>query len=114
MINILKFLFLHFLAVQGESGYIIFIFFYGILTGGFHYVFKMYIFDISQSRNFIRTWPIIQAMQGFGVIIGLPMRNDIFNGTCLILAALVLVLGDRYSFKILMSKITFMKMFNSF
>ena len=99
MINILKFLFLHFLAVQGESGYIIFIFFYGILTGGFHYVFKMYIFDISQSRNFIRTWPIIQAMQGFGVIIGLPMRNDIFNGTCLILAALVLVLGDRYFFK---------------
>ena len=48
----------------------IFVFIYGILNGGFHYVFKMYIFDISQSRNFNRTWPVVQAVQGFGALIG--------------------------------------------
>ena len=56
--------------VQGESGYMIFVFIYGILNGGFHYVFKMYIFDISQSRNFNRTWPVVQAAQGLGALIG--------------------------------------------
>jgi len=82
--------------VQGESGYMIFVFIYGILNGGFHYVFKMYIFDISQSRNFNRTWPVVQAAQGLGALIGVPMCSDILNGSALILAAFVLLLGDRY------------------
>ena len=56
----------------------------------------MYIYDISRSRNFIRTWPLIQSMQGLGALIGIPMRNDILNGSCLLLAALSLILGDRF------------------
>ena len=56
----------------------------------------MYIYDISRSRNFIRTWPLIQSMQGLGALIGIPMSNDILNGSCLLLAALSLILGDRF------------------
>ena len=88
-------IFLH-LLVLGESGYLIYFFIYGVLNGGFHYVFKMYIYDISRSRNFIRTWPLIQSMQGLGALIGIPMSNDILNGSCLLLAALSLILGDRF------------------
>ena len=86
--------------VQGESGYILFVSIYGLLNGGFHYVFKMYIFDISRSRNFVRTWPFVQAMQGFGVLIGIPLMNDVLNGSCLILAALTLILGKSFIYNI--------------
>ena len=35
-------------------------------------------------------------MQGLGALIGIPMSNDILNGSCLLLAALSLILGDRF------------------
>jgi hypothetical protein len=82
--------------VTGEAGHIVFVLVYGVFSSGFQYVFKMLIFDLSRSRNFPRTWPIFQFVQGLGVIISVPMMNNNFNGVFLVLAALVLVLGDRY------------------
>lgn len=81
--------------VHGESGSIVFVLVYGTFTGGFLYTFKMYAFDLSYSRNFNKIWPMFQALQGLAVMIGLPTLSNNFSGICLVLASIMLILGDR-------------------
>ncbi len=86
-------------SVIGEAGQILFTFVYGVFAGGFHYAFKMQIFDLARSRNFARIWSYVQGVMGFSVMLGLPLSSYLghgFSGLALMLAALTLVLGDRY------------------
>ena len=78
-----------------ESGHIVFVFIYGTLCGGHQYSFRMYAFDLTRSRNFAKIWPIFQAVQGVGVVIGMPAMSNNLSGTCLIMASFTLILGER-------------------
>jgi len=84
--------------VQGESGHIVFVFIYGTLCGGHVYSFKMYAFDLARSRNFAKMWPLFQVLQGVGVAVGMPSMSNNFSGTCLIMASITLILGERIKY----------------
>ena len=90
---------LAFNAVDGYKGYVIFVWCFGFLCGGYFYSLKMYIYEKVRSRNFGRTWGFAQLAMGFPTLIGVPITGYINNGQPMarggyLFSALMMVLGS--------------------
>ena len=68
------------LKVRGHSGYLIFVFVYGIFLGGHQYSLKMYLFEKVRARNFANAWGFVQFSQGVSILLGVPITGYINLG----------------------------------
>jgi predicted MFS family arabinose efflux permease len=66
---------LAFTAVEGYSGYVIFIWVYGLFYGGFNYCLKMYVYEKVRARNFARAWGFVQFSMAIPNFIGIPLSG---------------------------------------
>ena len=93
------------LKVRGHSGYLIFVFVYGIFLGGHQYSLKMYLFEKVRARNFANAWGFVQFSQGVSILLGVPITgyiNDgcgckagyIFSAACVLAGGLMITLID--------------------
>ncbi|XP_013774627.1 monocarboxylate transporter 10-like [Limulus polyphemus] len=64
---------LSFCAVNEYNGYVLFVFVYGIFSGGYHYSLKMYLYEKVRPRNFDRSWSYLQCSQSIPVLLGIPV-----------------------------------------
>ena len=69
-----------FSAVHGYSGYVIFVWIYGIFYGGYSYCLKMYIYEKVRARNFARAWGFAQFSMGISNFFGVPIAGETHNG----------------------------------
>ncbi len=60
-------------VVDGYSGYVIFVWFYGICYGGYSYCLKMYIYEKVRARNFARAWGFAQFSMAVPNFFGMPL-----------------------------------------
>ena len=67
---------LAFTAVQGYNGYVVFVWIFGIFSGGYHYSLKMYIYEKVRARNFARAWGFAQFSMSVPNIIGVPISGQ--------------------------------------
>lgn len=95
---------LFFPSVNGSFGYNLFAAVYGFAAGGFHYSFKMHLFEMSKSRHFALVWSCLRGAQGVGVAVGVAtfglLVDDvqvqrIFGAIFFFAAAGILLCGDR-------------------
>ena len=49
-----------FTAVEGYNGFVVFVWIFGVFSGGYHYALKMYIYEKVRARNFARAWSFAQ------------------------------------------------------
>ena len=56
-----------------RSGYVIFVWIYGIFYGGYSYCLKMYIYEKVRARNFARAWGFAQFSMAIPNAIGVPV-----------------------------------------
>ena len=93
--------------VQGYSGYVIFVWVYGIFLGGFNYSLKMYLFEKVRARNFAQAWGFVQCSQALPLWLGVPITGYInigcdnkagyyFSGVCILAGAASLSLVDLH------------------
>ena len=96
--------------IQGQrnlSGYILFVWIYGIFCGGYHYSLKVYTFEQVRARNFARTWGFVQCSQSFPIAIGIPIAGYMnlsgtgkegyyFSSACSIVGCLLLFFVDLH------------------
>ena len=61
--------------VEGYSGYVIFVWAYGIFIGGYHYSLKMYIYEKVRARNFARAWGFAQFAMALPNFFGIPISG---------------------------------------
>ena len=96
---------LAFTSVQGYQGYVVFVWVYGIFTGGYNYSLKMYIYEKVRARNFARAWGFVQCSQAIPNGLGIPIAGYInvgfgnkagyyFSATCVLLGSVTLFLID--------------------
>ena len=62
-------------AVHGYSGYVIFVWIYGIFYGGYSYCLKMYIYEKVRARNFARAWGFAQFSMAISNFFGVPLAG---------------------------------------
>ena len=67
---------LAFTSVQGYNGYVVFVWIFGIFSGGYHYSLKMYIYEKVRARNFARAWGFAQFSMSVPNIIGVPISGQ--------------------------------------
>ena len=67
--------------MRGHSGYVIFVWVYGIFLGGHQYALKMYLLEKVRARNFANAWGFVQFSQGVSILLGVPITGYI-NGVC--------------------------------
>ena len=58
------------------SGYVIFVWIYGIFYGGYSYCLKMYIYEKVRARNFARAWGFAQFSMGICNFFGVPLAGE--------------------------------------
>ncbi|XP_013778241.2 monocarboxylate transporter 12-like [Limulus polyphemus] len=68
---------LSFCAVNGYHGYVLFVWIYGIFSGGYQYSLKMYLYEKVRPRNFDRAWSYLQWSQSIPILIGIPVTGYI-------------------------------------
>ena len=66
---------LAFTAVQGYNGYVVFVWIFGICSGGYHYSLKMYIYEKVRARNFARAWGFAQFSMSLPNMFGVPISG---------------------------------------
>ena len=66
---------LAFTAVQGYNGYVVFVWIFGIFSGGYHYSLKMYIYEKVRARNFARAWGFAQFSMSLPNMFGVPISG---------------------------------------
>jgi hypothetical protein len=66
---------LTFTAIEGNNGYIMFAWIYGIFYGGYSYALKMYINEKVRARNFARAWGFAQFSMAAPSLIGIPFSG---------------------------------------
>ena len=71
---------LAFTSVQDSNGYLIFVWVFGIFSGGYQYSLKMFVFEKVRARNFARAWGILQMSQSIPVLLGVPIAGYINSG----------------------------------
>ena len=93
------------IKVRGHSGYLIFVWVYGIFLGGHQYALKMYLFEKVRARNFANAWGFVQFSQGLSILIGVPITgyiNDLcgckmgyfFSAVCVLSGGLMMTFID--------------------
>ena len=91
--------------VRGLSGYVIFIWVYGIFLGGYNYSLKMYLFEKVRARNFPQAWGFVQCSQALSIGLGVPITGYInigcdskagyyFSAVCVLGGTAILTLID--------------------
>ena len=70
---------LAFTAIEGNNGYILFAWIYGIFNGGYNYALKMYINEKVRARNFARAWGFAQLSVALPSLIGIPISGTLDN-----------------------------------
>ncbi|XP_076357701.1 monocarboxylate transporter 10-like [Tachypleus tridentatus] len=94
---------LSFFTVNEYNGYVLFVFIYGIFSGGYHYSLKMYLYEKVRPRNFDRSWSYLQCSQSIPVLLGIPVTayinrtrgpkmGFVFSCGCILAGALALFL----------------------
>ena len=66
---------LAFTAVKGYNGYVVFVWIFGICSGGYHYALKMYIYEKVRARNFARAWGFAQFSMSLPNMFGVPISG---------------------------------------
>jgi len=93
---------LAFTSVQGASGYLIFVWIFGIFAGGYQYSLKMFVFEKVRARNFARAWGFLQMSQSIPVFLGVPISGYINNGcgykTGYYFSAIAIIIGSFLMF----------------
>ena len=64
----------------GHSGYLVFVWVYGLFLAGYQYSLKMFVFQKVRARNFPSAWGFVQASQGLSVLVGVPVTGYINSG----------------------------------
>ena len=93
------------IKVRGHSGYLIFVWVYGIFLGGHQYALKMYLFEKVRARNFANAWGFVQFSQGLSILLGVPITgyiNDLcgckmgyfFSAVCVLSGGLMMTFID--------------------
>ena len=59
-----------------RSGYVIFVWIYGIFYGGYSYCLKMYIYEKVRARNFARAWGFAQFSMAISNFFGVPIAGE--------------------------------------
>ena len=67
---------LAFTAVEGYNGYVLFVWIYGVFSGGYSYTLKMYIYEKVRARNFARAWGFAQFSMALPNLIGIPVTGE--------------------------------------
>ena len=92
--------------VRGETGYLIFVWVYGVLLGGHHYVLKVYLFEKVRARHFASAWSFVQFSQGLSIFLGVPITGYIniisnnskagyyFSGVCVLIGGCLMTFID--------------------
>ena len=91
--------------VHGHSGYVIFVWVYGVFLGGFNYSLKMYLFEKVRARHFPQAWGFVQCSQAVSIGLGVPITGYInigcdskagyyFSAACVLSGAAILSLVD--------------------
>ncbi len=68
---------LAFTSVEGYNGYVMFVWIYGIFTGGFMYTLKMYIYEKVRARNFAKAWGFAQFAMALPNFLGIPISGEL-------------------------------------
>jgi MFS family permease len=68
---------LAFTAIEGNNGYVIFAWIYGIFCGGYNYALKMYINEKVRARNFARAWGFAQCAMAIPSLVGIPVSGTV-------------------------------------
>jgi len=71
---------LSYAKLEGETGFLAFLWMFGISTGGYHYTLKMFVFEKVRARNFARAWGFLQASQALPILFGIPITLYINQG----------------------------------
>ncbi len=68
-----------FTGVEGQNGYTIFAWTYGLFYGGYSYSLKLYIYEKVRARNFARAWGFAQFSMAIPNAIGVPIAGYLTN-----------------------------------
>ena len=68
------------MSSPGDSGYLVFVWVYGLFLGGYHYSLKMFVFQKVRARNFPSAWGFVQLSQALSVLVGVPITGYINYG----------------------------------
>ena len=64
-----------FTAVEGYNGFVVFVWIFGVFSGGYHYALKMYIYEKVRARNFARAWSFAQFAMAVPNLLGTPITG---------------------------------------
>ena len=64
----------------GHSGYLVFVWVYGLFLAGYQYSLKMFVFQKVRARNFPSAWGFVQVSQAVSVLVGVPITGYINSG----------------------------------
>merc|ERR1719189_1759621 len=62
-------------------GYVVFVWCFGVFSGGFMYSLKMYIYEKVRARNFARAWGFAQFSMSLPNMFGVPISGYINSRT---------------------------------
>ena len=97
---------LAFTSVEGYNGYVVFVWIFGVFSGGYHYSLKMYIYEKVRARNFARAWGFAQFAMAVPNFVGVPITGYInaaygggragyyFSSVMVVLGSVTMVLID--------------------
>ena len=68
------------MSSPGDSGYLVFVWVYGLFLGGYHYSLKMFVFQKVRARNFPSAWGFVQLSRALSVLVGVPITGYINYG----------------------------------
>ena len=68
---------LAFSAVDGFRGYVVFVWSFGVFSGGYVYSLKMYIYEKVRARNFSRAWGFAQFSMALPTLFGVTISGKI-------------------------------------
>ena len=92
-------------SAKDFTGYVIFVWVYGIFHGGYHYALKMYIYEKARARNFAKAWSFVQCSAAIPNCLGVPIVGYInvgfgtkagyyLSATCVLIGSVTLFLID--------------------
>ena len=67
-----------FTIVSDYMGYLIYVWTYGIFSGGYSYCLKMFIYEKVRARNFARAWGFAQFFMGLTTLPGITISGTHF------------------------------------
>lgn len=89
------------------QGYVMFVWVYGIFSGGYFYSLKMFTYEKVRARNFARAWGFVQWSQGVPIALGVPLTGYLnkldggkmgyyFSAGCTLAGTLIMFLIDLH------------------